>query len=95
MSAIDEVDPEDPPAWFVATAAFLEWRGRIERYGVDGALRMMAVEPGELATFDPRFLEALDVFEGELERLEHEERTRRAERSRRDAARDKAKAGRR
>lgn len=53
----------------------------VEKYGVDGALRMMAPgEPG--ATFDAAFVEAMEVFTAELERLDYAERAKDAHRER-------------
>lgn len=57
-------------------ATFIEAYGRIERHGVHGAMLLMGIEE-----WDPWFVEGIEMFGGELGRLEAEEAREEAERA--------------
>lgn len=59
--------PAETPApgpWIGGAGEFFRARWLIERYGVDGAGRLLAI-----AEWDPEFVGALETFERELSRL--------------------------
>lgn len=85
-TALAEVE-EDAPAWFDAVAEFLRAWQLVERYGLDGAFRVLALGD-DTAEFDPAFVEALELFAAEIERLDLAERREQAEQDRK-RARDK------
>lgn len=60
-------------AAFVRAHEFLRTYSLIQRYKVTGAARLMGVR-----RFHPVFVEALEVFQGEMDRLEQEDRVARA-----------------
>jgi len=59
-----EMDP--PPEFLVETHEVLSARAGIARYGVDGWLRLARAEPSVC------LLDALDLIESEISRLERE-----------------------
>lgn len=75
---------EEPwPEWLAATAEVLAARNGIERYGLDGWLKLEGLRHGDL---HPHFVPALQFLDGELARLEQEDRVREAADARARAA---------
>lgn len=77
-----------PPAWLAALSEFLRAWSMVERYGVEGWLRLVGSrEP------DPGFADALEVFTSELERLRAETDAEEARRRRAEVEAAKARRG--
>lgn len=72
---------DQPPEWFTDCLDFLHAACLVERHGLDGALTALS-EPGRRAEWDPRFLELLGLYQGEVDRFEHEADVRRFARMR-------------
>jgi len=82
VQASDDGDDDDKlPDWFEDVAEFFRLWSWIEQFGIEGAFRLLAVDGVD---FEPseEFIESLDLFNGELARLDLEDRVQEAEEQR-------------